>query len=87
MGAVNEMQFTEQSVSLEPGAVLAMFTDGVSEARTGLDMLEVEGVREVVSRHAHESADAVAESIYRRAVEFANGVLRDDVAIVVLKNG
>ncbi len=86
VGAVEQMEFSEQVLCLEPGTVLAFVTDGVTEARTGLEMLEVEGVRGVVREHARESADTIAEAIYRRVVEFAGGVLRDDVAIVVIKH-
>jgi serine phosphatase RsbU (regulator of sigma subunit)/DNA-binding response OmpR family regulator len=86
VGAVEEMEFTEQTVALEHGSVLAMFTDGVTEARTGLEMLEISGVREVVQAHATESADAIADAIFTRAREFASGVLRDDVAIVVIRH-
>jgi len=86
VGAVIEMQFTEETVALEPGSVLTMFTDGVTEARTDQTMLENEGVREVVQAHAGEDAGSIATAIYNRALEFASGVLRDDVAIVVVKN-
>jgi serine phosphatase RsbU (regulator of sigma subunit) len=40
----------------------------------------------VVQAHATESADAIADAIFTRAREFASGVLRDDVAIVVIRH-
>ena len=60
---------------------------GVTEARANQKMLGQEGVREVVQSHADAPADRIAEAIFQRAREFAQGVLRDDVAIVVVKNG
>lgn len=85
VGAIAEMSFTEAQVRMEPGSVIALFTDGVTEARTDTQMLESEGVQEVIREHAGEPADQIAAAIYDRAVEFASGVLRDDVAIVVAK--
>jgi sigma-B regulation protein RsbU (phosphoserine phosphatase) len=85
VGAFETMTFTEHTVLMEPGSVLAMFTDGVTEARAGGVMLQSEGVREVVAEHASESAEQVAAAIYDRASEFAHGRLRDDVAIIVVK--
>lgn len=87
VGAIDSMQFTETQVPLEPGSVMAMFTDGVTEARTDSRMLESEGVQEVILAHAGEPAERIVSAIRERAVEFASGVLRDDVAIVVAKNG
>jgi serine phosphatase RsbU (regulator of sigma subunit) len=87
VGAINDMRFTESVVPLEPGSVLALFTDGVTEARTEVKMFESEGVQDVIREHAGESAEQIVAAIYDRAVEFASGVLRDDVAIVVAKNG
>jgi serine phosphatase RsbU (regulator of sigma subunit) len=87
VGALEEMEYEERTVRLEPGGVLALFTDGVTEARANQKMLGQEGVREVVQSHADAPADRIAEAIFQRAREFAQGVLRDDVAIVVVKNG
>ena len=86
VGAIAEMEFTETTVSLEPGSVLSLFTDGVTEARTDHEMLESTGVQEVIREMAAESADAIATGIYDRALQFSGGMLRDDVAIVVVKN-
>lgn len=86
LGAFEQTDFAERTIDLEPGSVLALFTDGVTEARTGLVMLESAGVQEVIRAHASESARQIADAIYSTAVEFAKGVLRDDVAIVVIKN-
>lgn len=87
VGAIDEMDFSQTSVVLEPGTVLTLFTDGVTEARTDFDMLGAEGVEDVVAAHGSEPAQAIADAILNRAREFCGGVLRDDVAIVVLKYG
>jgi serine phosphatase RsbU (regulator of sigma subunit)/CheY-like chemotaxis protein len=85
VGAFENMTFTEHTIALEPSSVLTMFTDGVTEARSGGVMLQSEGVRDVVREHYGERADRIANAIYSRASEFAQGRLRDDVAIIVVK--
>ncbi len=87
VGAIEEMDFSQISVQMEPGSVLALFTDGVTEARTEYDMLGSEGVETVIAAHAGDSAQAIADAVLGRAREFSGGVLRDDVAIVVVKYG
>jgi serine phosphatase RsbU (regulator of sigma subunit) len=86
VGAAPEMAYTQASVTLQPGFVLALFTDGVTEARTGEEMLGSEGVAAVVEEHASKSANSIVEAILERARRFAGGELHDDVAIVVIRN-
>lgn len=85
VGAIPDMEFTQSEVMMEPGSILALFTDGVTEARSDVEMLESEGVQQVIREHAGETAAQIVTGIYDRALEFAAGVLRDDVAIVVAK--
>lgn len=86
IGAMEEMEFDQRVVQLQHGSVISMFTDGVTEARKGPEMLESIGVQEVVrARHA-DSVEAIAAAIHGRALEFADGILKDDVAIVVVRN-
>jgi sigma-B regulation protein RsbU (phosphoserine phosphatase) len=87
VGAVPEMRYEEEKVDLPPGAVLALFTDGVTEAHVGEEMLESSGVAAVLQEYAAQPAEAIAEAILSRARQFAGGYLRDDVAILVLKSG
>jgi serine phosphatase RsbU (regulator of sigma subunit)/CheY-like chemotaxis protein len=85
VGALPAMEFQENRARLEPGAVLLLYTDGVTESRTGQDMLEIHGVQEVLQSSAGGSAQAVCDAVYRRALEFSGGSLKDDVAIVAIK--
>jgi serine phosphatase RsbU (regulator of sigma subunit)/DNA-binding response OmpR family regulator len=85
VGALPEMEFQERRARLEPGAVLLLYTDGVTEARTGHDMLEIQGVQAVLRRAAGGSSQTICELVYRRALEFSGGNLKDDVAIVAIR--
>jgi serine phosphatase RsbU (regulator of sigma subunit)/DNA-binding response OmpR family regulator len=85
VGALPQMEFHTQQVRLRPGDVLALFTDGVTEARVGGDMLEATGVEKVMRETAALPAEAIARAIFERAHEHSGGNLKDDVAIAVLK--
>jgi serine phosphatase RsbU (regulator of sigma subunit)/DNA-binding response OmpR family regulator len=85
VGALPTMEFHEARTQLDPGAVLLLFTDGVTEARTGHEMLEIQGVQEVLRRAAGGSATAVCDTVFQRALDFSGGNLKDDVAIVAIR--
>jgi AmiR/NasT family two-component response regulator len=87
VGVTPGMDYTERTVLLPPGAALALFTDGVTEARTRTEMFGSDGVLEVVRAHASKTAEAIAEAILTGAAEFSGGRLNDDAAILVLKHG
>jgi serine phosphatase RsbU (regulator of sigma subunit)/CheY-like chemotaxis protein len=85
VGAIPTMEYEARTVALRPGSVLAFFTDGVTEARTGTQMLEMAGVQRVIAGCASRNAEGIAEEIYQAALRQSGGNLTDDVAIVVLK--
>jgi sigma-B regulation protein RsbU (phosphoserine phosphatase) len=85
VGAVRSMEYTDRAIELQQDDVLAVFTDGVTEARTSDQMLESEGVQEVIRAYGRGTAREVADAIYNRAVDFSSNQLKDDVAIVVIK--
>lgn len=87
VGAVRDMEYAERTVQTQRGDVIALFTDGVTEARTSEQMLETEGVEAVMRQVGRGSAREIADAIYNRAVEFSSGQLKDDVAIVVIRAG
>jgi len=85
VGAWPTMTYSERTLALPEGSVLAFYTDGVTEARTGVDMLALSGVQRVIAAAAKRSAEEIADEILRSAVHHSGQNLSDDVAIVVLK--
>jgi sigma-B regulation protein RsbU (phosphoserine phosphatase) len=87
VGGMLEMEYEEESIDLVPGATLALFTDGVMEARSAAgEMFGIEGVTTAVREAAGASAETIAAAILDRALATAGGHLNDDVAIVVLRH-
>jgi serine phosphatase RsbU (regulator of sigma subunit) len=76
----------EELVVLDPGDVLVLYTDGVTEARSATEWYGEERLAARLAEvgpcvGAERVADAVAEDVLR----FSGGVLRDDMAVLALR--
>lgn len=81
------------AVTLFPGDVLVLVTDGVLEARTpraapplgNLCFLEEQGLASVLAETRGRSAGSIARRIEERTVAFSGGGPGDDLAVLVLR--
>ncbi len=87
LGIIGESEYSEQSVRLEPGDDVVMFTDGITEARNGIMLFEKEGVIERLTNIGVATPDEIAQALLQAAADYAGGNLQDDAAIVVLQYG
>jgi PAS domain S-box-containing protein len=85
-GAFPDLEYQQRTVSLEPGVVLALFTDGVTEAGGLGDLSGDESVRATLEEHGAENAQSIATAILERVHDQVGGPLRDDMAIVVVRS-
>jgi serine phosphatase RsbU (regulator of sigma subunit) len=83
LGAFPDVHLEEAPAILEPGDAIVLYTDGVTEARRGLEMLGEDGLAAVVRANLGADARAIALAVERAVLEQAGGALRDDVAVVV----
>ena len=70
---------------LTPGESVVLYTDGVIEARRGDEFYGDGRLRACVARTAGEPAQVIADSIRDEAIDFQDGVARDDIAVLVLQ--
>jgi serine phosphatase RsbU (regulator of sigma subunit) len=84
VGVLESVEFTDRVVRLEPGDVLTLFTDGVTEARRNGELYGDARLRDSVERSGAAAADVV-EGILEDVDAFQRGDLRDDVALVALR--
>jgi sigma-B regulation protein RsbU (phosphoserine phosphatase) len=77
------------SVALEPGDLVVLLTDGISEAEDGTgNFFGTENALNVIRAHSHEPAEQIVEHLYRAARDFAGEALpQDDITVVVCKVG
>ena len=84
VGGLPEMEYHQESIALATGSVLALFTDGVTEAGGRVDPREDERLFATVRRYAAGDADALARALLAGAEDLSGGIQRDDIAIVVI---
>jgi PAS domain S-box-containing protein len=85
LGCFPEPALHEEVFELHPGDAVVLYTDGVTEARSGANVMGEAGLRAALARSAGGTAGEIADAIERAALDFQNGDARDDIAIVVLR--
>lgn len=76
--------FVSDRTRLEPGDVVVLYTDGVTEARRGAEEFGEDRLREVLSSVAGRSPDTVAGAVEDAALRFQAGTAHDDIAVLAL---
>jgi sigma-B regulation protein RsbU (phosphoserine phosphatase) len=74
----------ETELRLDPGSLLLLYTDGVTEGRGRAGFYGAERLVDVVSGRPGGAA-AVTAAVLEDVVEFQDGTPRDDIALVVLR--
>jgi serine phosphatase RsbU (regulator of sigma subunit)/PAS domain-containing protein len=64
---------------------LVLYTDGLIEARRGDEFFGEDRLMEAAARMAGLQVQAMADALINEASEFANGELKDDVAVLVVR--
>lgn len=82
-----EAHLVEERIHLEPGDVLVLYTDGLSEARNAQrELLEEKVLLTLIQEHAHQPAEGILEELLRAVERFENGASRtDDRTLVVIR--
>jgi PAS domain S-box-containing protein len=85
LGVQAGAEYQEGRHALGPGDSLVLYTDGVSEARRDHTMFGVEGVQSVLQGHTTSGPEELVNSIFEAAMNYAEGKLRDDTAILIIQ--
>ena len=84
IGVSERFEFAEASCHLEPGDKIVFYTDGLSEARHDSELFDSEGIERVLRECGHLSAEDITDRLLQSALDWADGRLRDDTAIIVV---
>jgi serine phosphatase RsbU (regulator of sigma subunit) len=85
VGAIPEAVFGHAQVRLDPGDLLLLYTDGVTEVRPSDVAFGEHELEATLAAHAGDPADAVVQAVARRAVEIQPGEPRDDIALLAIR--
>jgi PAS domain S-box-containing protein len=86
LGLRGRVKLQDQTIRLDPGDVVVLFTDGAIEAHRTTDDLFGEGrLAEIIGASVSLPAHEIADRIMTAVVAFGPAEPRDDIAIVVTK--
>jgi len=87
LGIFEEASYDEWGVTLVPGDVLVMHSDGLAEtSNNDVQFFGTERLRKLIEKHHQESAGEIADAMLREVDWFSQGApLSDDRTLVVLK--
>lgn len=80
VGIIQDFDYVEETIRLQPGDEVVMFTDGITEARIGQVMFKKEGVIRNLVEMGNATPDEIAEALFEAAALHAGGDLQDDAA-------
>ena len=86
LGVCEGVEYSAESVPLEMGDALVLYTDGITEATDASD--EVFGrdrLSKILAAYGEESSEALTKSILTAASSFAHQGWEDDVTLIVIK--
>lgn len=84
LGAISGAAFTEETIALTAGDVLALYTDGLTEAGpTRAALLTGDGVADILADIGSENAQEVVAHLISRVDAYAGGIVSDDQCLLV----
>lgn len=87
LGVYPDIALTEAAFRLDPGDLLVLLTDGVTEARGMHGWFGLERMLAVLEDQPGRAAEDVADAVVAALTAFQTGPLRDDVALLVVRAG
>ena len=77
--------YFSRELDLDPGDVLLLYTDGLTEARSGDQLFGEERIAQMLRRDPGEELNGLCKGLLEAARDFASEPLTDDVAILAIR--
>ena len=86
-GVLPDVPYQRASVNLEPGALFAVFSDGIPEAQRGEEFFDEDRLRSALREAAKlPDLEAARSAVLARVDEFLGGARRtDDLTLLLLR--
>jgi phosphoserine phosphatase RsbU/P len=85
VGVLTEPVFHRIGFRLTPGEALVLYTDGVTEGRSGQEFYGEQRLLDSIVAHTGPDTEWPANEIMEHVVAFQHGMPRDDIAIVTIR--
>jgi sigma-B regulation protein RsbU (phosphoserine phosphatase) len=87
LGVKDDVVFEDRSILLDPGDILLLYTDGLTETSNSEgEMFGIERLSTFLSEMHEEPLQLIIDTIYREVINFAEGAaLSDDISIVAMR--
>lgn len=85
VGIVADIEYTQAECELSAGDTLVCYTDGAIEARSDSEQFEVDRLMRVAANSRHLPPNEIADAIHRAVLDFSQGRLQDDIALLVVQ--
>jgi serine phosphatase RsbU (regulator of sigma subunit) len=85
LGIADDPELATATATLRPGDALVLYTDGLTEARSGDGLLGEERVHEQLARHAGASAAGIVTALEELVLGHSGEHRRDDIALLVVR--
>ncbi|MFD2617337.1 PP2C family protein-serine/threonine phosphatase [Terrilactibacillus laevilacticus] len=85
LGLRRHSNYTEYRLDIEPGDMIILLSDGVTECRTEKGFLERGEIADIIRSEMHSPAQRIVDQVYYNLEMLQDFVLRDDFTLIVLK--
>ena len=87
LGFLEEFDYTQETISIQPGDLLLLYSDGVTESMdANEEEFETERLAEVVLQNREESPDKIIDKIIEAVQQFSgNAPQMDDITLMIIK--
>ncbi|SFC97433.1 PP2C family protein-serine/threonine phosphatase [Peribacillus sp. B-H-3] len=85
LGVEKKTSYRQYEKNVEPGDLIVLLSDGVTECRTSEGFIERETLVEYIQKNIHLKAQDIVNNIYRQLERMQNFQLRDDFTLIVMK--
>ena len=87
VGVIDDIEFKKDTLQLEQGDTLFMFTDGVTEATdAAYNEFGVERLGDILSQHSHSNCQQIVEAVKKGVKDFVGETEQsDDITMLVVK--
>ena len=77
--------YTSREVPMEPGDLVLLYTDGLTEARAGEQLFGEERIGQILRRDPGQDVTHLCKALLEAARDFASQPLSDDIAILAVR--